>query len=333
MKFGYIRGVHYVHWKSWCFTFRKIRGSPNIGASLAKGVLGSLTGFTRWHKQYSDLRFVWLEPRFQDRLWVMLPLYSIVMYCNVLYVFSFSILFGSTTNCFSDTLRCANLEISWWTPVLGCHTSDSRKVPACSSFVFTHLVIWLILSGVMSESSPICTMASWRHAEKSCSEHLKRLWTYAKMRFQYQNWVKIDEFWRMKRSVKIWKKSLEVSWPGLQIWIMSWHVFFCCMAAFLMVATASLTSATSLGSSKMPQIVSEMENKWWLSTVGASPNSNLFFLKSWLIGFVSWDTAWYLAVAATQTQHQVQSGLLLDVVVRQRPAILQLLAGEDQTLP
>src|SRR3954454_12094034 len=34
----------------------------------------------------------------------------------------------------------------------------------------------------------------------------------------------------------------------------------------------------------------------------------------------------------TQTQHQVQGGLLLDVVVSQSAAILQLLASEDQTL-
>ena len=36
--------------------------------------------------------------------------------------------------------------------------------------------------------------------------------------------------------------------------------------------------------------------------------------------------------AAAQAQHQVQGGLLLDVVVRERAAILQLLAGEDQAL-
>ena len=33
-----------------------------------------------------------------------------------------------------------------------------------------------------------------------------------------------------------------------------------------------------------------------------------------------------------ETQHQVQSRLLLDVVVRQSPAILELLAGEDEPL-
>ncbi|OBQ34350.1 MAG: hypothetical protein AN484_26720, partial [Aphanizomenon flos-aquae WA102] len=36
--------------------------------------------------------------------------------------------------------------------------------------------------------------------------------------------------------------------------------------------------------------------------------------------------------AAAQAQHQVQRGLLLDVVVRQRAAVFQLLAGEDQAL-
>jgi hypothetical protein len=36
--------------------------------------------------------------------------------------------------------------------------------------------------------------------------------------------------------------------------------------------------------------------------------------------------------AAAQAQHQVQRRLLLDVVVGQRAAVLQLLAGEDQAL-
>ena len=36
--------------------------------------------------------------------------------------------------------------------------------------------------------------------------------------------------------------------------------------------------------------------------------------------------------ATTQAQHQVQCGLLLDVVVSQGAAILQLLAGKDETL-
>jgi hypothetical protein len=39
-----------------------------------------------------------------------------------------------------------------------------------------------------------------------------------------------------------------------------------------------------------------------------------------------------LLTTTTQAQHQVEGGLLLDVVVRQGPAVLQLLAGEDQTL-
>jgi hypothetical protein len=33
--------------------------------------------------------------------------------------------------------------------------------------------------------------------------------------------------------------------------------------------------------------------------------------------------------ATAQAEHQVQRGLLLDVVVRQRAAVFQLLAGED----
>jgi hypothetical protein len=36
--------------------------------------------------------------------------------------------------------------------------------------------------------------------------------------------------------------------------------------------------------------------------------------------------------AAAQAQHQVESGLLLDVVVRQGAAVFELFAGEDQTL-
>jgi hypothetical protein len=36
--------------------------------------------------------------------------------------------------------------------------------------------------------------------------------------------------------------------------------------------------------------------------------------------------------AAAQTQHEVQSRLLLDVVVGQRAPVLQLLAGEDEAL-
>ena len=37
-------------------------------------------------------------------------------------------------------------------------------------------------------------------------------------------------------------------------------------------------------------------------------------------------------LAATQTEHQVQGRFLLDVVIAQSAAILQLLAGKDQTL-
>ncbi len=36
--------------------------------------------------------------------------------------------------------------------------------------------------------------------------------------------------------------------------------------------------------------------------------------------------------ATAQAQHQVQGGLLLDVIVRQRAAVLQLLASKDQAL-
>ena len=36
--------------------------------------------------------------------------------------------------------------------------------------------------------------------------------------------------------------------------------------------------------------------------------------------------------ATTETEHQVEGRLLLDVVVRKSAAILELLAGEDQTL-
>ena len=36
--------------------------------------------------------------------------------------------------------------------------------------------------------------------------------------------------------------------------------------------------------------------------------------------------------ASPQPQYQVEGGLLLDVVVRESPSVLQLLAGEDQPL-
>ena len=39
-----------------------------------------------------------------------------------------------------------------------------------------------------------------------------------------------------------------------------------------------------------------------------------------------------LLAAAAQAQHQVEGRLLLDVVVRQRAAVLELLACEDQAL-
>ena len=39
-----------------------------------------------------------------------------------------------------------------------------------------------------------------------------------------------------------------------------------------------------------------------------------------------------LLTTTAQTEHQVESGLLLDVVVREGAAVLQLLAGKDQTL-
>ena len=39
-----------------------------------------------------------------------------------------------------------------------------------------------------------------------------------------------------------------------------------------------------------------------------------------------------LLVSSTKTKHQVKSRLLLDVVVRESAAVLQLLSGKDQTL-
>ena len=36
--------------------------------------------------------------------------------------------------------------------------------------------------------------------------------------------------------------------------------------------------------------------------------------------------------STTEPEHEVERGLLLDIVVRQSAAILQLLPGEDQTL-
>ena len=36
--------------------------------------------------------------------------------------------------------------------------------------------------------------------------------------------------------------------------------------------------------------------------------------------------------SSSQSEHEVEGGLLLDVVIRQSPAVLQLLTGEDQPL-
>mmetsp|Transcript_6403 Transcript_6403/g.13826 ORF Transcript_6403/g.13826 Transcript_6403/m.13826 type:complete len:246 (+) Transcript_6403:115-852(+) len=44
------------------------------------------------------------------------------------------------------------------------------------------------------------------------------------------------------------------------------------------------------------------------------------------------DATWHLAMTTTEAKDQVESRFLLDVVVRERAAILQLLAGEDQAL-
>ena len=43
------------------------------------------------------------------------------------------------------------------------------------------------------------------------------------------------------------------------------------------------------------------------------------------------DTQGGLEDASSQPQHQVEGGLLLDVVVRQSPPVLQLLPGKDQS--
>jgi hypothetical protein len=39
-----------------------------------------------------------------------------------------------------------------------------------------------------------------------------------------------------------------------------------------------------------------------------------------------------LLTATTETEDEVKGGLLLDVVIRKGPAVLKLLAGENQTL-
>merc|ERR1711879_94146 len=44
------------------------------------------------------------------------------------------------------------------------------------------------------------------------------------------------------------------------------------------------------------------------------------------------DLLFALLATTTQAEHEVEGGLLLDVVVREGAAVLELLAGEDQTL-
>jgi hypothetical protein len=44
------------------------------------------------------------------------------------------------------------------------------------------------------------------------------------------------------------------------------------------------------------------------------------------------DAAGNLAVTATETEHEVKSGFLLDVVIGEGAAVLELLAGEDEAL-
>ena len=53
-----------------------------------------------------------------------------------------------------------------------------------------------------------------------------------------------------------------------------------------------------------------------------------------MLGLLGCSVVLLLALlgATTQTEHQVECGLLLDVVVAQSAAILQLLARKDQTL-
>ena len=48
--------------------------------------------------------------------------------------------------------------------------------------------------------------------------------------------------------------------------------------------------------------------------------------------FLGQDTERGLYHTTPQPQHQVQGGLLLNVVIRESPAILQLLASKDETL-
>ena len=140
---------------------------PNLtstpGASLAKGVFGSLTGFTRWHRQYSDLGRA-----------VFLPAVKQLSCCQGDMRVTILPACSSWTN---KLIHYLWIYYEPQTSELFLHLPN-QNLPA---LVLTQRVIWLMFSGVMlADNSPICTMA------------------------------------------------------------------------FLMVATASLTSATSLGSSKMP---------------------------------------------------------------------------------
>ena len=47
---------------------------------------------------------------------------------------------------------------------------------------------------------------------------------------------------------------------------------------------------------------------------------------------LSQDAEGGLDDSSSQSEHQVEGGLLLDVVVRQSPSVLQLLPGKDQPL-
>ncbi len=71
-----------------------------------------------------------------------------------------------------------------------------------------------------------------------------------------------------------------------------------------------------------------------LSSQVASRNSTIS--EIFYFGFFPTETTIYkqiqINLAAAQTEHQVKGGLLLDVVVGEGAAILELLAGEDQAL-
>jgi hypothetical protein len=99
--------------------------------------------------------------------------------------------------------------------------------------------------------------------------------------------------------------------------------------AFVIVAHASLSSATSFGSSKMPQGTcggkgggGERDGRGGVGGGGEGAVSRAAAAR------VAAD----LAVAAAQAEHKVERRLLLDVVVGERAAILELLAREDQPL-